>query len=453
MRQKSLSTNTKSIKTSVLWKLLCLTFSLTSIHAMAKEAKVLNYIPNCEAEVIDTVTVKRKLKRREAHKSKDIQLTKAIAELVRKANERDVEALIITKSLTNSTNSSYTKSIIEVSADFLQLCEDDKSLSKKLTKYNDEGLEQVMLSEGYRITQTIVLDDGVEKRLKPELKSNIVSSSGALYNLSLNSSPEQTRELLGTPSLVFTFNDANKVLAYGRGHWLYFVNDKLVKASTSKAATKPFTYELINQIPFDERFDNLVWSVDEIIKKGDKRQSDSQSEIEQNTNTSIKLHWSGYANKEQELVSFELFNEDSAHMSYGIAGDDSAENYDWVSNILTGTIETQELIEKSKGEIVVNDRTKRYVYDSKLFFDVKGKRLKQIVIGDLLYKTPNGNASSSWRFGDYYQGQTLSDAKAKTSRPVTETFDELQINYDDYALVLHSYDGEIYKLEVKVYAI
>lgn len=446
----------KKLRVLIHGVVLCGTLFSVSTGALASHAQILNYLPNCKPDIVKTVTIKRKLPLRFKQHDKDKQLKKALTELVKQANKKNAEAIIITNNKVRIKQNkigkveTFKKYILELSADLVQLCEDDKSLSKELTKFSDDGLPQNIISTGTKVTQTVRINTTVKELHKPNLTSNVVSSYGNIYGLDLTSTSEQTIKLLGIPSFVFSFNDSHKVLAYGRNHWFHFMNDTLVKASTSKAAAEPFTYELINQLPFDKRFDDLIWSVDDSLKKGDEQQSDSPEVISHSENRSLTLNWSGYTNQAPQLTSFELADSRSANLNHRMTDNTPTAGYDWISEALNQALEAEKLILQSEGEIVVDKRTKRYVYDNRLFFDVKNKKIRRIVIGDPLYKIDN-TRSNTWHFGNYYQGQTLDDAKAKTTQTFTEVNEELHINFDNYTLVLNAYDGDIYKLQIDLY--
>jgi hypothetical protein len=419
----------------------------------ANGAKVLDYFPHCQAEVIESETVRRRLTNGFDQNEKIIQTKKAVEELVKQANNKGIEAIIITESGVSNTmrlKSNSRQFAIKVSADFIQLCDNDKSLSNEPTEYDAEGQPQFILSIEHKIQQTFVLNDGYEDIIRPELKSNIVSSTGNLYGLGLISTLEQTTELWGTPSFIFTIDDTHKMIAYGRSHWLYFKNNSLVQVSTGKETLNPFTYELINQIPFDERFDDLIWSFEGLVKKGDEQKDTSAYSDTQ----SITLIWSNYINNSQKLLGFELISHEMKDVNKGLDITHNSTPYDWAAAILTKTLDVKLLIQKSKGHIVIDKSIRRYIYDNRLFFDVKQGSVSRIVIGDPLYKISDATSSELWHFGDYYQGQTLEEALSKTPQTAraTDTFtDEVHITFDEYTVILHAYDREIYQLEVQLY--
>jgi hypothetical protein len=456
-------TNRRSHKcqmVSIAWIVLAITSLFISTNTLAQNAQVLGVQPNCIADTFKSADVKRKLRLKHGKvnlKNKNNQLRKAINKLVKQATDKGFEAIVISNIKTKHPSEGHSgkllshQFIMEVSADFLTLCDNDKSLSSELTKYDAQGIPQFKMATGRKIKKTIVLDIGIEEVSKPELTSRVVSSAGEIYGLDLMNSSEQLINSFGTPSFVFTFNQNNKILAYGRTHWFYFTNDKLVKASTAESNTELFTYELINQIPYEERFDNLTWSVNDVMEKGYELAEGSQAGIENGTNASIKLHWSNYLNQAHRLVGYEISS--SGMRGFDTSFNDQNENeaYDWVNNIIDGTIKPTDIIQASKGTILVDNRTKRYIYDSRLTFDIKRNKVTQIIIGDALYRTPSATSSKPWRLGDYHQSQTLDDAIAKTSQPMVEYIDEIDVNFDDYTLTLHAYDREIYKVEVKLF--
>ncbi len=449
------------IKIVQLVSAILLVYLGASIHVKASE--VLTLQPNCIHAMTEAVETIKKLKVIDGVLTKDGygDIRKiAIENLVNRAVSEGFDAVVITGIKTKSQSDQIRgrqaseRFILEASANFINLCPDDKTLSEELTKYNSDGALQLGKSAPYKLKNSIEFKAASLEIVKPELVSNLVLSQGSLYGLELMSSSRQTIEYFGTPSMVFHFNEFNKVLAYGRSHLLYYVKDKLVKAASRIGTAHPFTYELNNILPFDERFDDSMWSINGSINKNDEsKEIGVLDKLESNANT-IKLVWSDYKNKRRKLVGFELFNEMATEFDKTFSGNADTSSFDWMQAIEERALDAEVMIQNSKGVLSVNSRRKRYLLNDRLVFDVVGKQVKRIVIGDPLYIGSNSDSNKIWQFGDYYKGQNIEPVLENipdNANSLEVLNDEVHVSYDNYDVVLFTYEKEIYQLEVKLY--
>ena len=431
--------------------LFCLT-GLVSSRAYSSEPQVLRFHPNCEPEVIDSPRVRRNLRlknRQVPADSKINAMAKIIEALKADAIKKNADAILITNKVSKhpiiarSGKINKRKFILEVSADLLRLCEDDKSLSSRHTKYDETGALQhaqaIILSK----EETIVLRETKEEPQVVSLKSNVVSPTMGVYGLTLSSSLAETESLFGKPSFRFTSNENTTTLSYGRGHWLYYEDGELVKVNTK---TSLFTYELINQIPFSNDFDELIWAVNDELQKGTKK--DNGDELG-SYSANLTLVWSDYSNETQELVGFELKSTESADLHMDVGGESKSYHYDWLVNLVKTEISADELIEKAVGEILMSNDNKRYIHDQYLTFDVNRGRLSGIAMGDSLFNSKE--KPKPWKYDNFYQNQPLEEVRSLLADSYIEVGDELHVDYDSYTMIFHAYDGFLYKLELKFY--
>ena len=98
------------------------------------------------------------------------------------------------------------------------------------------------------------------------LANSSISIKTGLYGMSLDSSQSLVKETIGKPNAILRLNKNVVVWGYGRTHWLYFDNGKLVNFST-----KPpyLSQESINNIVHSDTFDNLEWQVNQKFKYRD----------------------------------------------------------------------------------------------------------------------------------------------------------------------------------------
>lgn len=91
----------------------------------------------------------------------------------------------------------------------------------------------------------------------PEISNHEVSLQHGVYGVKLGSTYLQAITVFGDPSVELKINNADKVLGYGRRHWLHFQSDKLVNIQSQS----PLSQDIKNKIPLRDFFDFRLWKI------------------------------------------------------------------------------------------------------------------------------------------------------------------------------------------------
>ncbi|QIR15369.1 hypothetical protein [Shewanella aestuarii] len=276
-------------------KLLVLSALLISMQVSAKSLPpILEYLPNCTPNLIEGIYIETKY-----NGSSNDKLVESAFHLVRqKAKEKRVDAVII-------TNLIETNKII-VTADLIDYCDEDDSLSSVSTAYNRLSRKPISLQRTTTQPQTQIAKASqsqpvkksinsidlpattrteitrtepnrrtsasvsstipryTEKQLadlasQVSLKSSNVTLSSA-YGVSIDDSTNQLINTLGPASAIFTLNDQTNAWLYGRELWFIVKNETVKKITYKERSVLNFTGK--NLISYDEKFDNN-WRIDD----------------------------------------------------------------------------------------------------------------------------------------------------------------------------------------------
>ena len=259
---------------------LTTTFFIGINAALASsQVNVLDHYPQCDYQVLETVTESRKLTQQNGRLAGEF-VDQAFNILVEKFRQRAKEIgaqgiLLVDRKLELMEKESWTKSRekhsqISYTAELVSLCKPDKSLPKKVTAFNAKGKPQKVLDLGSigGWQQEIEFPmPGQLKRETPQLTSQMISLKKGIYGKALGSKYDEVITAFGTPTFVMQINSELRMIAYGRRHWLIFESDKLVQASSDNPW---FSTEFTNLLAFDERFEQQTWALQGKVKYRDK---------------------------------------------------------------------------------------------------------------------------------------------------------------------------------------
>lgn len=279
-------------------KLLVLMLLIFILPASAKSLPpILNFLPSCAPMIIDGIYIEKKLT-----DSANNKLIESSFQLIReKAKEKRVDAIII-------TNLIQTNKLI-ITADLIDFCDDDESLSSMRTAYNQlsrrpitfertvspshkKPANSITIPEPEMAIANVQPEQAAQaptravntaragtsaKNFTPALmtqlelaklaakanKTNKLSTnitlSGA-YGVNINNSTEYVLNILGPASAVFTLSADTTAWLYGRDLWLIIENDKVQKITYKERSLLNYTGK--NFILYDEDFDNN-WLIDD----------------------------------------------------------------------------------------------------------------------------------------------------------------------------------------------
>ncbi|WP_394129046.1 hypothetical protein [Shewanella maritima] len=284
---------------------------LFSLPASAKSLPpILDFLPSCSPIVIEGIYVEKKV----TGSSNQKFIESSFNEVRKKAKEKRVDAVII-------TNLIQTDKLI-ITADLIDYCDDDDSLSSISTAYNQLSRKPIMFerSRTAKTTNTRVAStnkaSSANKRVakpvnptptpyiktarvtskpkpapvqqtqsasakastikrsisplmtdlelaklaaKAQIPNTNVTLSGA-YGVNINNSKQFLLSVLGPASAEFTLDAKTEAWLYGRDLWFYIDNGKVKKITYKERSL--LNYEGKNAILYDEDFDN-TWLIDD----------------------------------------------------------------------------------------------------------------------------------------------------------------------------------------------
>lgn len=259
-------------------KLLCGSVLLLLSATARAQAPLLNTFPQCDYQVLDTVIETRKFTHESTFALQN-ELPTTFALMVEKfrqrANEIGADAIIlIDRELFANKQKKGSKirqstSRISYTAELVKLCTKSNDIALRITPFNNKGEPQkkIKLGGSMQIEHQFEIGlPGNKKRNMPTLASVEVSLSSGLYGAVLGSSYSQVTERFGTPTFDMRVNQSQRIIAYGRKHWLVFEHNQLVQATSRNTW---FSNEFVNLLAFDERFEKQPWSIAGKIKEND----------------------------------------------------------------------------------------------------------------------------------------------------------------------------------------
>lgn len=436
-----------------------LTLQVTTFlpRAIATESHLVNYYPSCEYSVLTRVKKNDDVKVINGFAQPDSVTRKfdqMSARILRIAEEKGAQYVALTKR-TIKVDSDVKGSLI-VEAELFNVAECDEGYGKgKLTPYNASGKSQVRLDLGTTsISYTFTIHFDTDEPL-PELPDDrTVSLAAGLYGVALGSELVAVKSAFGTPNFEVGVSDDFTVLGYGRHHWLYFSDAKLVRATYGD---DPFSNELLNKLPFDARFDDRQWQVADFTKGG-------------TIDSSIQNYKALASEGGNELVMYsESFRSGRKVAGFTLGKDSEALNAAMQSRLSEQTLlpelhtrlQTLELgesidinkldaaaVAQSRGE----DNSYTFLFDRHTLVKTNGSSVSKVFVGDVVSQA---DSNSRWRYGDYFQGQTFDEALKLAGEDAFYLNGRIEVNgaNHDMRLFFEQRDDKelLYAMEISVY--
>ncbi|WP_144210596.1 hypothetical protein [Shewanella donghaensis] len=272
-------------------RMLVLILAIISLQVSAKSLPpILDHLPVCSPTVIDGIYVENTLK----NSSNDKLIATSFRLIQQKAKDKRVDAVII-------TNLIEANKII-ITADLIDFCDENDSLSSVKTAYNQFSRKPVSFTSNTTNTSTsasintrstsiakaktptpVVIETSIPTNTSAEQRSlsssiptlsdrelsilanqvgspptNVTLSSA--YGLKINDSTQRLSELLGPASALFTLSDRTQAWLYGRQLWFFIENEKIQQISYKDRSM--LNYNGKNLISYNENFDNN-WLIDD----------------------------------------------------------------------------------------------------------------------------------------------------------------------------------------------
>ena len=431
--------------------------------ADASSVEFVSHFPACDYEVLDTVTLSGHLPSRAVSAEIEKETNKLLQRFENKARERgaDVIALIDRKVELSSRNSR-----LWLTAELIHSCEDKHNAPRKLTPIAPNGA--VQLSLGTVETQvgkalTLKLEN---TQKQPEVESRRIDLNDGVYGINLGESLKKVLDKFGTPSFTFSPSEGWTVLSYGRSHWLTFNHGELKKISTESAF---FRYRLLNEIPFDDRFDEKNWSLFNSYEKGQALKQieyqtlmGDQKKGKRRLTALVEQYLSN--NQKDRTVTLNGFE-----LSY--------ENFSYPDNILVpllnannqfltyfaSVLDTDTALEGAKlssiplkpyGESIVKRGKRMFLYDGHTAVSAIGDTISKVLVEPELIQFCDTPAQP-WKFMSFYFGQPLNEALDIAGPDAFHYRDYIEIDRGDYMIKLFltgEKDAEtVYAMELDIY--
>lgn len=452
--------------TPVCVSLAGLLFSALAVGQKTADASTVEFVshfPACDYEVLDTVTLSGHLPSRAVTAEIEQETSKLLKRFENKAKEHgaDVIALIDRK-----VDLSKRNNRLWLTAELILSCEDKQGVSRKLTPIAPNGA--VQLSLGTVETQvgkalTIELEN---TKQQPEVESRQIDLNDGVYGINPGANLQTVLDKFGTPSFTFSPLEGWTVISYGRSHWLTFKHNELKKISTESAF---FRYRLLNEIPFDDRFDERKWTLFNSYQKGQALDQteyqalmDEQKKGERQITVLAEQYLSNHQkNRTVTLNGFELSYEDFSYPDNVLTPVLDANNQ--FLTYFASLLETNTARESSKissiplkpyGESIEKRGKRMFLYDAHTVVSAIGNTISKVLVEPELIQFDDAPAQP-WKFMSFYYDQPLDDALNFAGPDAVYQRDYIEIDRGEYmiTLFLHEAQGaqKVYAMELDIY--
>ncbi|MBD3584268.1 hypothetical protein HHX48_00790 [Salinimonas sp. HHU 13199] len=452
--------------TPVCVSLAGLLFSALAVGQKTADASTVEFVshfPACDYEVLDTVTLSGHLPSRAVTAEIEQETNKLLQRFENKARERgaDVIALVDRKVDLSTRNSR-----LWLTAELILSCEDKQGVSRKLTPIAPNGAVQLSLGTvETEVGSALTLELGDSKE-QPEVESRRIDLNDGVYGINPGDNLQTVLEKFGTPSFIFSPSDDWKVISYGRGHWFTFHHDELKKISSESDF---FRYRLLNEIPFDDRFDEKKWALFDRYQKGQSLdQTEYKALVDEPPKEGQRLTVLAdqYLTNHQQsrtvtLNGFELSNQNFAYPDDILAPVLNVNNQ-FLTYFAT-LLDTDTARNSSKisaipfepfGESILNRGKRMFLFDGHTVVSAIGDTISKVIVEPELIQFDDTPAQP-WKFKSFYFGQSLDEALESAGPDAFFYRDYIEIDRGGYMikLYLNEEHGEqsVYAMELDIY--
>ena len=443
------------------WTLLGI-FSFSASSYAQNNAEFLEFYPDCGFEIVDTVKHTGMI-RSDFKESPQFYISNKMKELhqdiLKKAQENGVQYLVVKS---RELIPAYDESMrFHVTVEHLKTCSAPHELGGKAAEFDALGQKlasfgQMKIGEDKTITFSIP-----QSIVRPELNSNVnVSFTDGLYGVKLGTARDEVIKVFGTPSFWSSDNEGMELIAYGRRHWLTFQNGVLVAAKFGKSL---FNEELMNQLTFDDRFDDRKWIAGGTVKRNEALASIDASDTPSfNTpSQSLTLDTQVFLENQREernrrVIGFELKTKDSTPIVFDSNQLSKPTSLDYLYTSLSTLgefteIDSAPLLQSSLGKTSKDNGRQYLLIDANTLVETAVDGVKKILISSSYID----GISPTWHFGPFYAGQSLDDALAAAGDNAFYMLDVIEIDHDRYTIKLFTSEEDsgtqIYAMEVSIF--
>ena len=444
---------------------------------------IIDYYPNCDYQVIKQYQVKDKVEKPRAKKvtkklfirlREEALSVGADAVIIEKRNLRkdnikpSIGTLIHRSGLNAGAEHLY---IVSYQALLIKTCQDFSGIQGKVAPYNHLGDNVRATKSTYMIsTEVIITPPEKAKLYRPNIAKNSISLTDGIYGIKIGAKYAQVVALFGDPSIELSLFEGEKIIAYGRHHWLHFQEDQLVKASSKSSL---LSQDILNKVPLMDFFDDSQWKIDGLIGR-----KASLDEVKSALNIKNEL------NKKNQLIIKNIIDTLTLNFSYSGQHDEKIytlsgftlqkNSYKKLTKKISVQRKTQfnalklasskldrneditwsELSKKLGGpigRITVSATSYINIYNENLAIFIKNTELDSIYLLEQIVKLPV--SKTPWSLGKFAQGKTITQLSKYFPDSVSIYENEAEIDTDNYKLSLYfDYDDlGLYEAKLKVY--
>jgi hypothetical protein len=450
--------------------------------------EILDYYPDCDYQVLTTYTVKSKVKAEFRDGVKSFKLPKSKIKLLKRirkeAQEIGADAVILLNKKIKNTRGSKLTNITKNGSDYtlsyeaelIKLCTKFSNSARRLTPLNHQGEKQISLSTQKSSRKEFVFTFPKKAKLKrPKLTNTEISLSNGLYGVKLGENLQHVIDTFGDPSVTLLLHEHELILSYGRRHWFYFQEDKLVKIQTIPPL---LSQESINLIPILEFFDDYNWKVNKLIARHsnvaevklalgiDLKLNEKNQLIIQDNNNVLALDFSvsvSYPSKEKNYALSGFTLQTNSYQSYLTNNIEQRDQNLIIEQAYlklqeSGIINTKELnkqLGEPLGYITLSMNSELNIYNSNLIVQTRGSELESIYFNEEVFLEDHNffDDLGLWQLGPFIRGRSLEEITTYLPDDAYITDDEVEIETESYTLSLFfgDIDGEnsLYQAELK----
>jgi hypothetical protein len=430
-----------------------LQFSLSqSVYAEDLLPPILDYYPNCSYEVLDSTEVKVKT----VIVPEVEVITQLLLNLREKAKSAGADALILKNRRMN--NFRGTKIFyLSYKAEFIKKCNEPHTKNRKLTPVDQKGIE----TYGKELTKLrfeLKLPKKVELN-RPQITNAEVSVINGMYGIKIGADYQQVLDTFGDPSVELSIQPDELIVGYGRRHWLFFHENKLVNIQNKSPL---LSQELINLIPLRDFFDKFPWKINNKLNRGSSlAEIQSMLKIKTSLNRDNQLIVNQLGNiltldfsyiknpnnnqKSYKLVGFSLKSD--SYKTYILAPMEYEHSQYKTMNTVYSKVLEEEAIDwldishklgEPIGRITLTKESQINIYNSHLFVKLSYSKLSSFYFAEqTLRSDSNMNLSDNlWNFGPFIQGSSIDQLREFIPESAFESDGIIEIDSDLYNLIL-----------------
>lgn len=418
---------------------------------------ILDFYPNCSYKVLKQHSVKGKMKDIYAMKK---MTSKLLLRLRKQADDIGADAVIIVDHKVKRSELAVKGVTFTVTynTELIKKCRDNQSDTKKRTPYDHLGKKTRTAFTNIMLIKESSFKVSPKKTIhRPEIANQEVSLEKGLYGIKLGTTYQQVLTAFGKPNSELRLYSDEKVIGYGRRHWLHFQSEKLVKIQTESPL---LSQETVNKIPFLDFFDDYRWEINSKITYKSKwsdikelfnfkeRLNKQHQLIIKNDSETLILQFNKYQGEKQSetyyaLDGFTLQSNTYKKPSHKLVIN-KANHFDVVNNIFQIVNEKQTLesnliksqLGKPLGSILLSAQERLFIFNNNLLLNIKDEKIlavsltEQVFIADIESNQP-------WHLGPFIQGYSVDLLRQYFPADIVELDGIIKIDTEEFQLSMY----------------